>query len=473
METFINLVSAVDLATKQAYLKCLEKMITEEKINVKKEAKVANINDFVHYEDNFIVEGSDLHEKYLVDYEKFRSASSSIKEISNSWLTQKDTPYSWMSSKGPVINHPKPISEYAGALEGLNLINEKWGYRLNACLVSYHPSEKTSLSLHTDNESILDHSQPIVNVCFGVTRRIEYLRITQNHNERPLKAIELKPLSVFKMLPGCQSFFKHRVPQGTLPGDRILFSYRAIKETPNIIPPVVVPTASNQTPRPSNLPPVQPNISPPAPTITPVLHKPADTTVLFGTSITSRIISSKLTHGTNKKVINISQSGAKIRDIAQNMEKFYEDAKTFPEDIEKIVFSFGTNDIRFSRGVNQYHQPIIDLIEKTKKFFPRASIVMQSVLPIKVDREFTGGNFRNFNRMLFNICKKEKCAFLDIFDEYIAFNRYTNKWDYNPKLYFDKLHLNNLGLGKLARALKNVVRDNIFNPHIVCQRRIR
>ena len=223
----------------------------------------------------------------------------------------------------------------------------------------------------------------------------------------PLKAIELKPLSVFTMLPGCQSFFKHRVPQGTSPGDRILFSYRAIKETPNIITPPV-PSAPNQIPRPSNLPVVPPIISSshvsPAPLITPVLHKPADTTVLFGTSITSRIISSKLAHGTNKKVINISQSGARIRDISQNLENFYEDAKTLPEDIEKIIFSFGTNDIRFRRGVNQYHQPIMDVISKAKKFFPRASIVMQSVLPIKLDRDFTGSNFRNFNNMLFNIC---------------------------------------------------------------------
>ena len=434
MESFIDLVSSVDLATKQEYLKCLEKMIAEDKINVKKEAKVANIDEYVQYEDNFIVEGSDLHKKYLVDYDKFRSASSSRQGITNSWLTQKDTPYSWMSSKGPVVNHPKPISEFPGALEGLNMINKKWGYRLNACLVSYHPSEKTSLSLHTDNESILDHSQPIVNVCFGVTRRIEYLRITQNHNERPLKAIELKPSSVFTMLPGCQSFFKHRVPQGTSPGDRILFSYRAIKETPNITPPVS--SAPNQIPRPSNLPVVPPNISSPhvspAPSITPGLHKPADTTVLFGTSITSRIISSKIAHGTNnKKFINISQSGARIRDISQNLENFYEDAKTIPEDIEKLIFSFGTNDIRFRRGVNQYHEPIMDLIGKAKKFFPGASIIMQSVLPIKVDREFTGSNFRNFNKMLFNICKKEKCAFLDIFDDYISYNIYTNKWDYN------------------------------------------
>ena len=125
METFKNLVSSVDLATKQEYLKCLEKLIAEEKINIKKEAKVANINDYVQYEDNFIVEGSDLHKKYLEDFDKIRSVSSSRQGISNSWLTQKDTPYSWMSSKGPAVNHPKSISEYPGALEGLNMINKK------------------------------------------------------------------------------------------------------------------------------------------------------------------------------------------------------------------------------------------------------------------------------------------------------------------------------------------------------------
>ena len=42
-------------------------MITEEKINLKKEAKVANVNEYVQYEDNFILEDTDLHKKYLAD----------------------------------------------------------------------------------------------------------------------------------------------------------------------------------------------------------------------------------------------------------------------------------------------------------------------------------------------------------------------------------------------------------------------
>ena len=54
-----------------------------------------------------------------------------------------------------------------------------------------------------------------------------------------------------------------------------------------------------------------------------VQSHPADTTVIFGTSMTQRLISSKLSKGTHKKCINISNSGDTILKISQRIEQFY------------------------------------------------------------------------------------------------------------------------------------------------------
>ena len=86
-----------------------------------------------------------------------------------------------------------------------------------------------------------------------------------------------------------------------------------------------------------------------------------------------------------RKVINISQSGAKIKDIFHNVREFYSTHQAArSDDVEKIIFSFGTNDIKYSKfGVRHLKKLIDELVYMTKGLFPAAIILFQSCLPIR------------------------------------------------------------------------------------------
>ena len=73
--------------------------------------------------------------------------------------------------------------------------------------------------------------------------------------------------------------------------------------------------------------------------------------------------------------------------------------------------------------------------------------------------------------MLYNVCKMENCFFLDIFDDFLAPAPVYGRWDYNRRLYVDKLHLNHIGLGRLAKYIKDVIKYNVFNPSISVPRK--
>ncbi len=115
-------------------------------------------------------------------------------------------------------------------------------------------------------------------------------------------------------------------------------------------------------------------------------HKPKirRTTVLFGTSMTKNIEPKKLGFR-GRKVVNLSHSGAKIKDIYDNVRDFYENHEAAKSnDVEKIIFSLGTNDVKFCRyGVGHLRKHVVRLIDLTKNIFPAAIVLFQCCLPIK------------------------------------------------------------------------------------------
>ena len=183
------------------------------------------------------------------------------------------------------------------------------------------------------------------------------------------------------------------------------------------------------------------------------------TTVLFGTSITAHVDGDRLAYG-KRKCINVSESGAKIEDISKMMDSFYY-SNPSADDVDKIIFSFGTNDIRSQKyGVNKFKKPIKELIYKAKDFFPQASIFFQSVLPMKVISTYTAKNVIDFNRLLIEICRTERCSYIDCCYDFVYGN------DYNKLLFRDNLHLNKRGLGLLCRWLKHTINHGTFNPYV-------
>ena len=183
------------------------------------------------------------------------------------------------------------------------------------------------------------------------------------------------------------------------------------------------------------------------------------TTVLFGTSITLNVDGNRLAYG-GRKCINISESGAKISDISRMVEHFYFNNPS-SNDVDKVIFSFGTNDIKYQKnGVYKFKKLILNLINKTKELFPHVTIFFQSVLPMKLQSYYTANNFLTFNRLLIDLCMSERCSFIDCFYDFVSGN------DYNRVLYKDNLHLNKRGIGLLCRWLKHTINHQTFNPYV-------
>ena len=419
--------------------------------------------------------------------------------ITSAWLTTLDQPYIWESKKNNTIVVNKPINifdpAYQAILGVLNQINADYNLELNSCLLTWIPNGSSNIRLHADNEDDMDSTSPIVVVPIGSTRKVEFLHCYQACTEKALLTLEPVSGSLYQMLPGCQEYFLHRVPaMKHISGGRYALSFRKMIPSnvnvsgvkiplpamfpPPLPPPPSVPESSKADHTTSPIkelislfePPLAltPPSTPAQVTPSPALPSPTAskrrrrTTVLFGTSMTLGVDGDRLAYG-GRKCINISESGAKIEDISRMLDNFYH---TNPNvnNVDKIIYSFGTNDIKFLKfGLHKLKRPIKEIIYKTKEYFPRASIFFQSVLPMKISSNIhinTAKNFEGFNRILVEVCREERCSYIDCFFDFVR------GYDYNSNLYKDNLHLNKRGIGILCRWLKHTINRGTFNPYV-------
>ena len=496
MDVIHNLLNTSDLQFLKLVKAEVEAKIKTAIDNNKIHSRTADINEYIVHEKSFLESNSLLFQnlvKELEDLELHKSAKSGPENV---WISNTNLDYVWKAGNKSIVNQPRDLENYKCIKDIMHKINTDKGLLLNSCLVTYYKAKDVYLRLHSDREDEMDQSQPICVLSIGANRPIQFLRTSQDSKEDPILSIDLAQGSLYSMLPGSQSLFKHRVPKGTVSGHRFSLSFRRVIDSAS--PLTVTPLSQTpvkqiinkfenglQSPNSSCLPYKQ-SASPPAPSPAPLAlpNSPAffpdpnqvhsaptlatpsitspSTTVIFGTSITTRIDPNRLANGI-RKCVNISNSGDKIKDIIKRVDVFYEDPATRPDDIEKVIFRFGTNDIRFQRGVYQYRPLIIDLIHKCKLYFPQALIYVQCILPIKIRKDFIGYNFTTFNNMLFNICATEKCYFLDIFHEFVA-----EDWmDYNRHLFRDNLHLNRSGIIRLAYWFRRIINKSTRFNHLV------
>ena len=416
---------------------------------------------------------------------------------SSQWLTNSGQAYIWETGKGtPVIKNPKPLDHCPYIKKALHDINQINGLTLNSCLVTCMANGKSNLRLHDDSEETMDESQPIVVLSMGIDRAIEFFGKYQKSTEPPALSITPEAGSLYAMLPGCQEYFKHRVPTNkTLAGARYSLSFRCMKAapvdsitpgTPGKVKDMIDQFNNNGSPKntqPSSVPSYtqaemsdfqplssvqfqQDNNSGPG-----VKYTKKMTTVLFGTSITKNVEGSRLGLR-GRKVINISESGARINkiesrgrvaDISTMVDKFVRDDPA-ASDIEKVILSFGTNDIKFSsKGVKHLRSHVYDLLNKVKLYFPGALVFIQCTLPIKNQYWYTCSNVLNFNNILREACYCTNSFYIDCFNDFLSYDQY----DYNKALYRgDPWHLNRRGLGILCSWLKSVINRDSFN-HVI------
>ena len=444
-------------------VKILFDKIFEEK---KRENLALLPKDFVDFHSDFLVKDSVQYQTLISELESIGFKSSSDK-AETTWLTSTGQNYEWFSSNGhSTVKQPVDIGNYPGIVSLMNEINSKFECKLNSCLASSYKTGGSATRYHSDDESSLDSSQGIYVVSFGASRTIDILQAAGNKRCNSNFFIEATDCSLYVMKSGCQEHFVHKVRAArSVKESRFSLSFRcmlpqsngAVESTTSVTkPPPKVTTTTTTTSSATETAPVTPVYY----RLAPRMPKKRKTTVLFGTSITKYVREKNLGFR-GRKVVNVSQSGAKIKDISFNVRQFYsthEAARN--DDVEKIIFSFGTNDIKFSKfGVRHLRKLIVDLVDMTKCLFPAAIILFQCCLPIRCMYPYIARNVLDFNNMLREISFYNNCVYIDCFSSFLT--RDFNSC--NRDLYHDWLHLNNKGVGVLCTWLKFVINENSFD----------
>ena len=203
-------------------------------------------------------------------------------------------------------------------------------------------------------------------------------------------------------------------------------------------------------------------------------------TVLFGSSMT-RFLDEERLSSSSRVFTNVSQSGARRLPVRgkgsrqpwlfrEMLENFAVANNTDLKSYDTIIFSLGTNDLRFFRhddgtpgDLRILIKPIEQLIKRCRQLFGKSvKLLFHSVLPMCCMYTYTSPNFLGFNRLLKDICRHHNCHFIYWFSVFLNHNGSA----FDSSLYRDNLHLNRDGYSVLHRLLEQLIADNyIFHAN--------
>ena len=437
-----------------------------------------DINNYVDYHENFL----DKTDRDLLSAEveslgfNMKTCSDAVQNI---FLSSLKDPYGWKSKKGDVVLMPIDLVNLPVVDRLKDIINRKFGFRLNLALVTLFLRGAVNCRLHDDAEKTLDPSQPICVLSVGVKRKVEFVAKDNRYMHKADLVLEPEDCSLYIMQPGCQDYFKHRVrADRRINEHRISISFRCF----------IPPNSASVSPTPTTpiTPPAQPG--PPPSSSTPGFDSTGEgfspfpgqhtfsfehsrqhqmqgdrVCLLFGSSITKGVDGDKMSRG-SRVVINLSESGARIADVHNIASDFFADNQSIINRVDRIMVNIGTNDIKWLNGrrhpvSKKFRAPLCNLVRDLKYMFPAATIVFVSVLPIRAFYNYTAKTVNAFNRLLFEVSRDLGCIFFDCFYDFLAYDLQ----DYNSNLFRDKWHLNDSGLRLLCRALKYVIYGNLFS----------
>lgn len=454
----------------QDLIKCkniLDSIINREYVKLEEEVKSKHPKDFVAYEESFITSDSVEYAAIEAEVEdlnlKPKSSSPATK-----WITVTGQTYSWANSTGNVtVKEPVDMNKYPAIHMMMKDINKKYDLDLNGCLLSIYPHGDVFTTYHDDAEDTMDPAQPIVVVSFGAKRTVDFIYQGAGSRSRPLHSIHPVDGSIYTMKPGCQKYFEHRLRRNySEKKTRFCVSFRRMipdsgcnmnQDSTGLSSPVKMLINKFEVGKLDSSSLVD-EFS--APKLFANPPKKKKTTVLFGSSITKHIDPHKvIERGHGRKFINISQSGAKIKHVSENLDHFYKTNKA-SNDVEKIIFSVGTNDVKYSRrGVQHLKRYLVDLINKAKCLFPGTIILFQCCLPIRNLYRYTVPNVLDFNALLASLCREYNCTYIDCFKDFLTIDGESQA----PYLFYDWLHLNLDGVGILGGWFKYIVSQNSYD----------
>ena len=379
--------------------------------------------------------------------------------------SRKKAATQWLSPTGESYIYPDTvpthkamdISTFPAILKLQSHINTSSdvGGPLEACLIIRYNSEETALSLHADDEDIMDHSKPICSFTIGASRSVDFF--SKGRKPKRVKSVRTSNNGLLIMRPGTQDKMKHCVRPETPPQDtsassvRYALSFRALAKCQPACSPK---PAVNTTPK----------VSPtPAPAKRRIY-------LVAGDSFAARLDEERL----GKKrvpVMKIAKGGAKIKDVKAQIENFFSDNPDAC--VEKLVVSVGTNDLRNCRkGIDHLKGPLKDLCSTIGKLAPNTKVFFQSLLPLPIrgnhDWE-TNAVICDFNVMLYDSCCYSRYFYIDAYRPFshprrrgVPDTRIENLFESEYGIHPRK----GRGLGTLARLYIRALHSRFFDPGI-------
>ncbi|KAK6171750.1 hypothetical protein SNE40_018184 [Patella caerulea] len=112
---------------------------------------------------------------------------------------------------------------------------------------------------------------------------------------------------------------------------------------------------------------------------------------------------------------------------------------------EKVALITGTREIRKNKTDQQISEQCLNLLKLANNKFPNSKITLCGLLP-SVDLNH---RINMYNNMLTNLCKQHNVEYLNIY-QIVCENNIPSEY-----YYHDEVHLNNIGLSRLAKLIKH------------------
>ena len=398
------------------------------------------------------------------------------------WLTDSQVPYSFGGKK----YHPQSLSKWNSISSIMRKINEDQNLDLDSCLIARYQLGSDSVSLHQDNEEIIDNAHPIVIAPFGTSRSLHFF---DSYSEASGNLImEVAPVQgdIVIMNPGCQEKLWHKLlpNQAPLPdGPRFALSFRKLNvvHQATLTCPLnnVDPITSTPIPKDLHLLPNGFGVHPEraavileraeqSSTVTPTVHStriPPQESIMDNRSqpVTCPkhlILGDSLVKGLQvPRSVSICKGGIKPGEVLQllpsSTDLLHPDRYS---DIRTVTLIVGTNALNVNRPnkgmpllnvINDYEKLVNDL----RAIFPNARLGLYNVLP----RVYSCPETRNRIEM-----------FNDLFDSHITtrlknvfwirhFYDFLDEFGYIRHDLYGKLgiHLKPKGKAMMARVIRN------------------
>lgn len=157
--------------------------------------------------------------------------------------------------------------------------------------------------------------------------------------------------------------------------------------------------------------------------------------------------------------VNSGVAGDTTKDLLENIE-----SRVYNYNPTKVFILIGTNDYKENMTSKDISNNIKKIVQEIKKNRSNAKIYVQSIYPInnsddsKINKNNveprTNSEISNTNKLIKELCNKEKVTYIDVYSELIADDgaldlRYTK----------DGLHLNDLGYYVVTKKLISYIEE--------------